>query len=122
MELDLLMPNTRQGLPGDHITAPGLGDFHDYFQIMAWYKYVYVLAKGALFKVLRYQWSVSSHPFGGKTVSMNNQTRVTTVWRLYFAGLNFRELLFENISLKKFREFAVKRHAHTMGVVYYTRT
>ena len=25
-----------------------------------------------------------------------------TVWCLYFAGLNFRELLFENISLKKF--------------------
>ena len=46
--------------------------------------------------------------------------RSHTVWRLYFAGLNFRELLFENISLKKFREFAVKRHAHTMGVVYYT--
>ena len=45
---------------------------------------------------------------------------VTTVWRLYFAGLNFRELLFENISLKQFREIVVKRHAHTMGVVYYT--
>ena len=43
---------------------------------------------------------------------------IHTVWRLYFAGLNFRELLFENISLKKFREFAVKCHAHTMGVVY----
>ena len=42
---------------------------------------------------------------------------MNTVWRLYFAGLNFCELLFENISLKKFREFAVKRHAHTMGVV-----
>ena len=40
-----------------------------------------------------------------------------TVWRLYFAGLNFRELLFENISFKKFREFAVIRHAHRMGVV-----
>ena len=44
---------------------------------MAWYKYVYVLAKGTLFKALRYQWSVSSHPYGGKTVSMNHQTRVT---------------------------------------------
>ena len=42
-----------------------------------------------------------------------------TVWRLYFAGQKFRELLFENISLKKFHEFAVKRHAHRMGVVYY---
>ena len=28
---------------------------------------------------------------------------INTVWRLYFAGLNFCELLFENISLKKFR-------------------
>ena len=37
-------------------------------------------------------------------------TSRNTVWRLYFAGLNFRELLFENISLKKFHEFAVKRH------------
>ena len=51
---------------------------------------------------------------------IHTDRRTHIIWRLYFAGLNFRELLFENISLKKIREFAVKRHAHRMGVVYYT--
>ena len=30
-----------------------------------------------------------------------------TVWPLYFAGLNFRELLFKRNSLNKFREFVL---------------
>ena len=48
----------------------------------------------------------------------------TTVWRLYFAGLNFRELLFGNISLKKFREFMEKapRPHNGCGVLHLTRS
>ena len=97
-----------------------------HYQTTAWYRVTKYLES---LRVVR--WHDTATMYGAKNKSCingerSNYRRTTscldrcTVWRLYFAGLNFRELLFENISLKKFREFTVKRHAHTMGVVYYT--
>ena len=48
---------------------------------------------------------------------------IHTVWRLYFVGLKFRKLLFDNISLNKFREFTVKTpHPHNGRGVLHLKT
>ena len=48
---------------------------------------------------------------------------IHTVWHVYFAGLKFRKLLFDNILLNKFREFTVKTpHPHNGRGVLHLKT